>query len=137
MVYALIKKKYILFIVFILAVSVLLSSCDPQANSYPYSNESIWECSDPKIVLEYSRSATGVLIERCTIELNDTLMGIDLNFRSTLFVAGPAGFTNHDDRFFSGTWKYREGNLVLILEEDFLFDHTYNELVFAKVNTTD
>lgn len=134
MAYVLTKRKCILCIVFIIAVSVLFSACDPRAGSYPYSNESIWECSNPKIVLEYSRSAGGELIEHCTMEWNNTLLNVDLNFRSKLFVAGPAAFTDYDDRFFSGTWKYRNGNLVLMIEEDFVFDYAYNELVFVKVN---
>lgn len=134
---ALIKKKSILCIVLIVAVSLLFSACDPRAGSYPYSTESTWVCSDPKIVLEYSRSARGELIDHCTIEWGNTLLDIELHFRSTLFEAGPAGYTKYEDRLFSGTWKYRNGNLVLMLDEDFLFDNAYKELVFVKVNTTE
>ena len=134
---ALIKKKSILCIVLIVAVSLLFSACDPYANSHPYLTESTWVCSDPKITLEYTKGRTGMMTELCTIEWNDMSLEFDLYFRSTLFEAGPAGYTKYEDRLFSGTWKYRDGNLVLMLDEDFLFDNAYKELVFVKVNTTE
>ena len=137
MVYALIRKKHILLIVFIFAVSVLFSACDPYVDSYPFLTEGKWECSDPVIVLEYAKSDAGVITEHCAMEWNDMLLYINLNFQAGSFVVNPATSNHYDKRLFTGSWEYRDGNLVLIIEEDFLLDHTYDELVFVKANKAD
>ena len=134
MAYVLTKRKCILCIVFIIAVSVLFSACDPYADSYPFLTEGKWECSDPVIVLEYVKSDAGVITEHCAMEWNDMLLYINLNFRAGSFVANPATSNHYDKRLFTGSWEYRDGNLVLMIEEDFVFDYAYNELVFVKVN---
>lgn len=129
---ALTKQKYVCGILFIIVVLVLFSACDPYADSYPFLTEAKWECSDPKMVLEYKKSATGVITERSTLEWNDMFLYIELNFRGDSFVASLASSTHYDGRLFTGTWEYRAGNLVLMIEEDFIFNHTYSELVFVK-----
>ena len=126
------KQKYIRGVLFIIAVAMLFSGCDPYADSYPFLTEAKWECADPKISLEFTKSTTGAISERHTLEWNGMVLYIDLNFRSNLFVVNPSTSTHYESRLFPGTWEYRDGNLVLIIEEDFIFDHTYSELVFVK-----
>ena len=131
--FALTKPTPRLGVLLLIVMVLLLSGCDPYADSYPFLTEAKWECADPKISLEFTKSATGAISERHTLEWNGMVLYIDLNFRANLFVVNPSTSTHYDSRLFTGTWKYQNEYLVLTIEEDFIFDHAYNELVFSKI----
>lgn len=132
--FALTKLKHILGALLVVVMMIGFCGCDPYADSYPFLNEAKWECSDPKMVLEYTKGVTGVISECHTLEWNGMSLYIDLNFRANSFVVSPSTSTHYDRRLFTGTWEYQNGNLVLIIEEDFIFDNAYSELVFSQKN---
>lgn len=124
-------KKNKFLVPLILVFSFLTLGCDPHYNEYPYVNKSIWVCTSPSISLTYSRADNGTMEQIEILEMDGTVTEIDLLFQSNFYVAYPAGSTNHNDRLFGGSWCYRNGNLILDIEEDFIFDHQFDELEFV------
>ena len=99
----------------------------------------MWQCEDPRFSLAYSRDEKGFLVQHEELEWNNETMLVDVCFvhgvrKYEVYLDSPSPYVRHEDRLFSGTWKYRRGDLVLIIEDDFLFDNRYSELVFSPVS---
>ena len=116
----------------VITLLLLLAGCDPYAGEYPFLEEAEWICDDPRFVIQYTKGADSRMNEHIFFEWDGEVIEADLSFRAQIYVASPIGSTLHDDRFFGGEWEYRNGDLVLIIQEDFIFDGKYKELVFCK-----
>lgn len=128
------KIKRFLYLPMIIGVLLLLVGCDPYADSYPSLSESEWECFDPYFILIYTEESNGTFSAVEYLEWDGKRIEVDLRFHANSYSVDPEKSTDHDDRLFTGTWEYRNGDLVLIIEEDFIFNNTYNELVFSRVD---
>lgn len=128
-------RLYIVLRFSILAVCILIlfTACDPKAGKYPYSEDSEWICTDPYFVLSYSRISQGGFVEIEYLEWEDTTIAVDVKYQSSGFWVYPKGSNVYDERLLSGTWKYRKGNLVFFIDEDFVFNNQFSELVFTPV----
>ena len=137
MVYELIRNKsrYITVLcISFLACMVMFCGCDPRSGKYPHQRSEQWYSDEPQMSLCYSKAEDG------TWELFETLFydsenrEIDLAMHSSYYCVYPADSNHHDDRLFSGNWKYRKGDLVLIVEEDFIFGGKHSEIVLSPVS---
>ena len=126
------RRKY--FILLILILAVLSYGCDPLYNDYPHNKSNEWICANPLITLSYNKDENGALSQDEILIWEELSMVIDLAFRSDYFTMYPANTISHDDRLLSGSWYYRNGNLILTIEEDFIFDYQFDELVFVPQN---
>lgn len=115
----------VVFLIF----SVLFSGCDPRSGKYPFQQGEQWYSEEPQICLNYSKQEDGTWEMHETLLYNGSLKEINLAMHSSDYCVYPADSNHHDDRLFSGTWKYRNGNLVLIVEEDFAFDGKYSKII--------
>lgn len=125
------KLKYILIT---FAIAGMFVGCDPYAGKYPFLSESEWICDDPYIAVTYSKSSSGEISSKEYIELNGKLIEIDINYRAGSFCISPEYSVDYEDRLFTGAWEYRNGDLVLTIKEDFVFNNKYSEFVFSRVN---
>lgn len=140
MVYGLTHRRCTAFLVLCLFVlsSCLLCGCDPRYGQYPMDKADFWYSADPVMTLSYKQNAdkTWTVIE--TLCWNDETMEISIGMRSDYYCVYPAGeILNHDERLFSGRWGYRNGNLVLSVKEDFIFDGKYSEITLIPSKTGD
>lgn len=115
-----------------LILMLSLSGCDPFVGKYPCDSEATWVCHDPKIVLEYTYVG-GHLYRKEVIEYNGEEIFIEAGYRGGYFYALPRNSNYYSDRLLTGEWKYVDGNLVIEVEEDYLFGWRYPELVFERV----
>ena len=120
----------LLFVLF----SVFLSGCDPYAETYPFLDASAWVCRDPYITLIYTEDSKGRISAEEHLTWHDMQLDIDLHFQANTYCVSPESSTDHDKRLFTGTWEYRNGDLILKIEEDFVFDYVYSELIFMKTD---
>lgn len=130
--YKSVKIKRILFVPIIISFLILLTGCDPYADSYPSLSESEWVCDDPYFILTYTKEPNGVTSAAEYLEWDGKRIEVDLAFHANSFSVDPEKSTDYDDRLFTGTWEYRNGDLVLIIEEDFIFNNEYSELVLTR-----
>ena len=125
--------KRVCIILFLLIFVIASYGCDPCYNSYPYHIASAWVCENPPISLTYKTESSGLTSQKETILWNGSTLEIDLLFQSDFYTAYPANSTVHDERLFRGSWYYRDNNLVLSVDEDFIFDYQFDELVFVPL----
>ena len=130
------RKRCILIVITVVIALFLWSYWDYCAGSrnYPYHVAPMWQCDDPYFLLVYTREENGALTCHEALEWNNETNVVDVGFLMREYDVYPAETSAYADRLFSGTWKYRKGNLVLMIEEDFLFDYQYSELVFSPVS---
>ena len=91
---------------------------------------------DPMISLEYTHNEDGTWTFCEELYWNDELIAIAVAMQSDYFCVYPftnSNVTHHEDRLFSGTWKYRQGNLILMIEEDYIFDGQYSQIVISPI----
>lgn len=126
------KKIFVLFlIIFILISAFLFSGCDPKSGQYPFQKEECWYSEEPIMTLQYTKNDddTWIFSEKLIWEGNTK--EISIGMQGSYYCVYPADSNDYEDRLFCGRWKYREGNLVLIIEEDFIFGGAYSEIVLA------
>lgn len=129
-------RKWLLLL-YILFTGFLILSIAHQNKinrSYPYFIAPNWHCGEPSFTLSYSTEGHRLISSDEILEWNGVVMPVDVEFLMTAYCVYPdtsASYQDYDDRLFSGTWKYRNGNFILIIEEDFIFDHQFSELVFS------
>jgi len=114
----------------LLAISVLVMGCDYYYEP-PYEKGSRWACEEPQVMLSYTKDAEGNLLQEEILVWNEQTMEIDVVFQSSQYVAYPENAAHYDHRLFSGSWTYKNGSLILVVEEDFLFHNQFDHLVFA------
>ena len=122
----------------ILLVMFLLCGCDPRSGQYPHQKAERWVSEDPMISLEYTHNEDGTWTFCEELYWNDELIAIEVAMQSDYFCVYPIDSTNpdvihHEDRLFSGTWRYRQGNLILMIEEDYIFDGQYSQIVITPI----
>lgn len=127
-----INKTLLRSMLLIVSIAILLLACDPCYGGYPYQRSSTWVSSDPVFTVVYSELENGVIEQTTMLEVNGMPIEVNLYFQSSLFDVYPKGINSYDNRLFGGKWEYREGDLVLIVEEDYLFDNEYSEIVFSS-----
>lgn len=106
------------------------------SRNYPFHVASMWQCDDPNFSIIYSRDENGILTSCEELEWSSKTIQVEICFLMHDYEVYPATSSAYEDRLFSGTWKYRGGDFVLIIKEDFLFGNQYSELVFSPIAQT-
>ena len=123
-------KRLFMMLCCIISSVFLLSGCDAYYNTYPFDEECEWACQDPSIVLSYTYDAEGKRSGKEVLTWNNSTIELQIGFRASSYDAYPKGNTGYASRLFSGSWRYEKDYLILTIEEDYIFDDQYNELVF-------
>ena len=130
------KSMSLIHISLVLVISLcalsLLCGCDPYYDQYPFLEEAEWICDEPHFTFTYTYDSNGACNGTELLTWQGTTMEVDVLFQSTWYVVIPEGPTSNDDRILTGVWRYQNGNLVLSIEEDFIFNNQYSELVFTR-----
>ena len=128
------KRMKLLPVLLVMVVSMLCMGCDLLAGRYPYDRGTEWVCSDPNFTISYIYNPNGTFTQEAFLEADGEMIAVEECFQSIYFKVYPRSSNHYSDRFFTGEWKYRGGNLVLKIDEDFVFDNQYEEFVFCPVN---
>lgn len=129
------KRKWGILITLALLLGLSITWCinAMQSRNYPFLISSRWECNDFPFILTYEEHSNGSVTSYAELMWNNHVIQVDIGFLMREYDVYPAKSSSYEDRLFGGTWKYRDGNLVLVIEEDFLFENQYKELVFSPV----
>lgn len=117
-------------LILLLLISMFLfSSCDPRSGRYPFQKAEYWYSEDPQISLHYARDSDGYWHDSEMLIFEDEEIEISVAMHVDYYCVYPADSSHYDDRLFSGRWGYRGKNLVLKIEEDFLFNGAYSKII--------
>lgn len=116
-------------------IVILLCRSISDNRKYPYLVEEQWVCTKPYATLSYIRDDSNALLSSEIIVLDNQTIEVEIGFLMREYCVYLKDCSSYDDRLFSGTWKYEGENLVLTIDEDFLFDNRYSKLVFSPVKT--
>lgn len=130
--------RIILFTVLVLLLAFVVSWCiyAKRSRNYPYYVANTWQCNDPPFTLTYGKDEYGRLTKFAELEWDNETIEVEIGFLMRECTAFPAGrdILAHSDRLFTGTWRYRNGDFVITIHEDFIFGNQYKELVFSPVS---
>ena len=129
------KKMIAKFFLILLIISMLLfCGCDSRYGRYPFQVSEEWYSEEPAIFLSYTQNSNGTWDLYHTLTWADSMKEISIGMQSSYYCVYPAGSNHYEDRLFSGSWKYQNGNLVLNIEEDFLFDGEYSKIILKPID---
>ena len=123
------KSKKILAVIICIS-SFLFTGCNPYYGLEPYNETANWVSLEPQVILTYSIDDKGAKTSQEILMHNEQPIYLDIAFQSSQYCAFLADSTRYEDRLFSGEWSYRGDQLVFSLDEDFIFNGKYAELVF-------
>lgn len=121
-----------LLILALIGLQLILTACDPKAGEYPYARDSVWICDDPQISLEYRWVDKKGLFSNETMIWDCEDWSLYVEYLASQYWAFADEKEKPEDLLFKGHWTYRRGNLILKIEEDYLFNGQYKELVFTR-----
>lgn len=132
----LIRKMQSCFVFLLLMyVCLLIIGCDMRAGQYPFQVSDKWQCDTLDFSLCYSTDVNGNKRDYEMLIWESKTIPVNVVFGMGEYCVFPDGSANHDERLFSGIWKYEGDKLVLIIKEDFLFDNQFSALVFSPIIT--
>lgn len=123
--------------ILLLAVMLFaLAGCDTYAmfNRYPDDRSTVWYCEEIDFEIKYVPNEYGNLAPQASpLEWNGVTYTVWLGFHAGYFVMysyKSEGPHEESDELISGQWRYDGDNMVFEIEEDNIFNNTFEELVF-------
>lgn len=117
-------------------VVLLLTACDPVAGHYPCQLGHGWVSDDPNIVLDTWRAEDGTWhYGGEKIIMDGKEISIEVSYQVHSVFISPKGAVRADDDLIRGTWKIKDGYLIIEITQDNIFDGKYTKLVFRPLDT--
>ena len=130
------RCRLIQLVLILFFVALLLTACDPVAGHYPCQLGHGWVSDDPNIVMDTWRA------EDCTwhyggekIITDGKEISIEVSYQVHSVFISPKGAVRADDDLIRGTWKIKDGYLIIEITQDNIFDGKYTKLVFRPLDT--
>ena len=129
------KKLIALCLVILLMFTSCFCDIYALTESYPFDRADVWYCDeiDFKIACAYNESGLPAE-QQSVLWWNNEEYRVSVGFHVSYFRVDantPESSTDAYDReLLSGTWDYRDGKLVFLITEDYLFDGAFQELTF-------
>ena len=117
-------------------VILLLTACDPVGGHYPWQLGHGWVCDDPDIVLDTWRAEDGTWHnggEKIIMDGKELIVQVAYHVHSVFIY--PEGPAYAKGELIKGTWKIKDGCLIIEITQDNIFDGKYTELVFRPLDT--
>ena len=123
--------------ILLLAVMVFsLAGCDTYAmfNYYPEDRSTVWYCEEIDFEIKFVPNEYGNLApQESPLEWNGTTYEVEVLFYAGYYIMysyKSEGPYKESDKLTSGQWRYDSDNMVFEIEEDNIFNNTFEELVF-------
>lgn len=128
-------RKWCLIIIFILCICFSFVGCN--SNNFNIENQSdiIWRCEDPDVYFSFSKNSE--YGSEGYLNINDETIPIIViagrkNFLYFKDARGYSENTEENYNLFYGIYKYDKSSLILKIKKDYIFDYTYDKIVFNK-----
>ena len=130
------RCRVIRLVPMLIFVILLLTACDPVAGHYPCQLGHGWVCDDPDIVVDTWRAEDGTWhYGGEKIIMDGKEISIEVSYQVDSVFISPKGAVRADDDLIRGTWKIKDGYLIIEVTQDNIFDGKYTELVFHPLDT--
>lgn len=117
--------------VLLLCVMIFVSGCTPPWIKFPYNLCNTWVCENPRFSIVYSRDEAGRGFCDASLEWKNEVIAVEALYSTSQFVVKTKDDPELAVELLSGSWGYEDGNLVLYIEEDCIFDGAFDKLVFV------
>ena len=127
-------RPVLLVLILALAV-VLLTACDPVAGHYPCQLGHGWVSDDPNIVMDTWRAEDGIWHyggEKIIMDGKEIVVQVAYHVHSVFIY--PEGPVYAKAELIKGTWKIKDGCLIIEVTQDNIFDGKYTKLVFRSLD---
>ena len=123
--------------ILLLSIIVLcLSGCTLRDTSI-FSKEITMQCDAPYMITTYIKAENGAGSRETYLEIDGELHKVGLYHVSTIFTVHLEDRTpTASEILISGVWEERKGDLILYIEEDFVFDNQYEKIVLKPVENS-
>lgn len=129
-------RRWIVTILLLSIVALCLSGCTLRDTSI-FTQEITMQSDDPYMITTFKRTENGTGSRETYLEIDGDICRVELHYRSTIFVVQMLDPLSLDaEVLLSGTWKEKNGNLILYIEEDYIFDNQYEMIVLKPVDST-
>ena len=135
--FVLIKKICVRWLAGVLSLAILascLSGCTLRDTSI-WVEEITMQCDDPYVITTFYRDEKGIGHRETYMEINGVKQKVELGYRSTLFEVYVLDHSHRAECLILGTWRERKGNLVLYVEEDYVFGNHYETIILTPADT--
>lgn len=119
---------------------LILAGCDTYEmfNYYPDDISTVWYCEEIDLEIRYAPNEYGHLAPQVSpLEWKGTTHMVTFGFNPVcfwLFLDTEEETDMGSAPVLSGTWHYEDGNLVVEITEDKIFDDTFEKLVFKPIS---
>ena len=130
------KYRITFLIITLILTIILLTACDPVAGHYPCQLGHGWVCDDPDIVLDTWRAEDGTWHyggEKIIMDGKEIVVQVAYHVHSVFIY--PEGPVYAKAELIKGTWKIKDGCLIIEVTQDNIFDGKYTKLVFRSLDT--
>ena len=129
------RCRLIQLVLILFFVVLLLTACDPVAGHYPCQLGHGWVSDDPNIVMDTWRAEDGTWhYGGEKIIMDGKEISIEVSYQVHSVFISPKGAVRADDDLIKGTWKIKDGYLIIEVTQDNIFDGKYTELVFRPLD---
>ena len=130
------RCRLIQLVLILFFVVLLLTACDPVAGHYPCQLGHGWVSDDPNIVMDTWRAEDGTWhYGGEKIIMDGKEISIEVSYQVHSVFISPKGAVRADDDLIRGTWKIKDGYLIIEVTQDNIFDGKYTKLVFRPLDT--
>lgn len=130
------RCRLIQLVLILFFVALLLTACDPVAGHYPCQLGHGWVSDDPNIVMDTWRAEDGTWHYGGEKIITDGKeISIEVSYQVHSVFISPKGAVRADDDLIRGTWKIKDGYLIIEITQDNIFDGKYTKLVFRPLDT--
>ena len=130
------RCRLIQLVLILFFVALLLTACDPVAGHYPCQLGHGWVSDDPNIVMDTWRAEDGTWhYGGEKIIMDGKEISIEVSYQVDSVFISPKGAVRADDDLIRGTWKIKDGYLIIEVTQDNIFDGKYTKLVFHPLDT--
>ena len=124
------KRLFAIFLSLCILVSCF-SGCTLVDTSI-FTQEITMQSDDPYMITTFKRTENGTGSRETYLEIDGDICSVELYYRSTIFVVQMLDPLSLDaEVLLSGTWKERNGKLILSIEEDYIWGNQYEHIILA------
>ena len=128
-------RRWLATILVLSIVALCFAGCTWQDTSI-FSKEITMQCDDPYMITTYKDTENGVGSRETYLEIDGELQKVDLHYRDAVFRVYLEFSPTERELLLFGTWKEKDGNLILYIDDDYIFDNQYEKIVLKPVDST-
>jgi len=128
-------RKTVLLVICILTLMLSLCACDPMHDHHPYEINTEWISEDPYIRIQYGPNPGDFTEQTVEFVYDGNTYDVEVHTQAWSFIVYKTENGAFAGYLLSGNCKYRDGCLVVKVDEESILYGKYKEVVLKPVGT--